>query len=154
MRKHFRVRNLLQVLIGVVFGYFTTFCNYLVSFLPTPEHIFIRIVMALISIVFVAFGIFLYMPADIMPLAGEGTMQAISSCTGIAFQKVKIAFDVSMVVVSLVTCLICIRSMGSIGVGTIISVVCVGVVLGWVTKLFGKKRDRLLYGAEASKKEA
>lgn len=110
--------------------------------------------MALISIVFVAFGIFLYMPADIMPLAGEGTMQAISSCTGIAFPKVKIAFDVSMVVVSLVTCLICIRSMGSIGVGTIISVVCVGVVLGWVTKLFGKKRDRLLYGAEASKKEA
>ena len=36
LRKNFKTVQWLQVLIGVVFGYFTTFCNYLVSFLPTP----------------------------------------------------------------------------------------------------------------------
>lgn len=43
---------------GIVFGYFTTFCNYMVSYLPTPHNLVIRIVMVLASTVFVAFGIF------------------------------------------------------------------------------------------------
>lgn len=79
LRKNFKPVQLLQVLIGVVFGYFTTFCNYLVSFLPTPENLGIRIVMVLASTVFVALGIFLYLPANLIPLAGEGCMQAVSS---------------------------------------------------------------------------
>ena len=38
LRKAFQMKNLLQVVVGVIFGYFTTFSNYLFSFLPTPEH--------------------------------------------------------------------------------------------------------------------
>ncbi len=41
------------------------FCNYMVTFLPTPENLGIRIIMVLASTVFVAFGIFLYLPADL-----------------------------------------------------------------------------------------
>ena len=58
LRKKFKLVQLLQILIGVVFGYFTTFCNYMVSYLPTPDNLAIRIVMVLASTVFVAFGIF------------------------------------------------------------------------------------------------
>ena len=105
LRKNFKPVQLLQVPVGVVFGYFTTFCNYMVSFLPTPENLAIRIFMVLLSTVFVAFGIFLYLPADLIPLAGEGCMQAVSSVTRIEFSKVKIGFDCTMVVVSAVTCL-------------------------------------------------
>ena len=32
LRRNFKPINLLQIAVGVVFGYFTTFCNYLVSF--------------------------------------------------------------------------------------------------------------------------
>lgn len=74
MRKDFEVKNLLQVVVGIVFGYFTTFCNWGVSFLPTPEMFMVRLFMMLLSTVFIAFGIFLYMPANIMPLAGEGAI--------------------------------------------------------------------------------
>ena len=55
LRKNFKPVQLLQVPVGVVFGYFTTFCNYMVSFLPTPENLAIRIFMVLLSTVFVAF---------------------------------------------------------------------------------------------------
>jgi uncharacterized membrane protein YczE len=65
-----------------------------------------------------------------MPLAGEGTMQAVSDVTGIIFSKVKIGFDVSMVIISLVTCLIALRSMGSVGLGTIIAAFLVGFIVG------------------------
>ena len=45
LRKNFKLISLLQIPVGVVFGYFTTFCNYLVSFFPTPDNIVIRIIM-------------------------------------------------------------------------------------------------------------
>jgi uncharacterized membrane protein YczE len=144
LRRGFKVKNLFQIAIGVVFGYFTTFCNYCASFLPTPENLAIRIAMMLISTVLVAFGIFLYVPADIMPLAGEGTMQAVSDKTKIEFPKVKMGFDITMVIVSLSACLIILHKLGSVGIGTIISAVLVGAILGVITKMFGARRDCVL----------
>lgn len=149
LRKNYKLKNLLQIIVGIIFGYFTTFCNWGVSFLPDPQNIFIRIGMLLISTLFIAFGIFLYLPPDIMPLAGEGAMQAVSDVSGIAFPKVKIGFDVSMVTVSLITCLIFIRSLGSVGIGTIIAAVLVGMELGYITKCFGELRDKWLKSNES-----
>lgn len=144
LRKNFKPVQWLQVLIGVVFGYFTTFCNYLVSFLPTPENLGIRIVMVLASTVFVALGIFLYLPANLIPLAGEGCMQAVSSVTHVEFSKVKIGFDCTMVLISAVTCLSLLHTLGSVGAGTIIAAVLVGTLVGILNRAFGKQRDKLL----------
>lgn len=37
LRKNFKLISLLQIPVGVVFGYFTTFCNYLASFFPDTD---------------------------------------------------------------------------------------------------------------------
>lgn len=147
LRKAFKMKNLLQVLVGIVFGYFTTFSNYLFSFMPTPDSIAVRLVMMLFSTILIAFGIFLYLPSDIVPLAGEGAMKAVSDKTNIVFNKVKIGFDITMVVISLCSCLLALGKLGSVGAGTIIAAVLVGAVLGVINRLFGKKRDLILQGA-------
>ena len=144
LRKNFKPVQLLQIPIGIVFGYFTTFCNYMVSFLPTPDNMLIRIIMLFASTVFIAFGIFLYLPADLIPLAGEGCMQAVSTVTHIEFSKVKISFDCSMVLVSALTCLAILHSLGSVGIGTIIAAVLVGTLVGLINRAFARQRDRLL----------
>ena len=144
LRKRFKPINLLQVVVGIVFGYFTTFCNYLATFLPSTDNIAMRIVLMLVSTVFIAVGIFFYLPANLIPLAGEGVMQAVSDVTHIEFAKVKIGFDCSMVIISVITCMICIHSLGSVGVGTVIAAFLVGFNLGRVNKAFGAKRDKLL----------
>ena len=144
LRGAFQIKSLLQVVVGVIFGYFTTFSNYLFSFLPTTDNLFIRLIMMLGSTVLIAVGIFFYLPADIMPLAGEGVMKAVADVTHIPFNKVKIAFDVTMVAISLISCLIVLRTLGSVGIGTVIAALLVGAILGVVTKFFGEKRDRLL----------
>lgn len=144
LRKRFKPINLLQVVVGIVFGYFTTFCNYLATFLPSTDNIAMRIVLMLVSTVFIAVGIFFYLPANLIPLAGEGVMQAVSDVTKIEFSKVKMGFDCSMVIISVITCLICIHSLGSVGAGTVISAFLVGFNLGRVNKAFGAKRDKLL----------
>lgn len=143
LRRSFLPKNLLQIVVGVLFGYFTTFSNYLFSFLPTPENLMIRLLMMLCSTALIAIGIFFYLPADIMPLAGEGAMKAISDTTGIVFNRVKIAFDVMMVTVSLISCLIVLHSPGSVGIGTIAAAILVGFLLGIINRNFGARRDAL-----------
>lgn len=145
LRKEFKAKNLLQVVVGVLFGYFTTFSNYLFTYLPTPNNIFIRLILMIVSTLFIAVGIFFYLPADIVPLAGEGAMKAMSDKTGVVFSRVKIGFDLTMVLISLISCLAALHRLGSVGVGTIIAAVLVGINLGIVTKLFGKQRDKLLH---------
>ncbi len=147
LRKDFQAKNLLQIIVGIVFGYFTTFSNYLFSFLPTPENLLIRLAMMLCSTVVIAFGIFLYLPADIIPLAGEGAMKAISDKTQVLFSKVKVCFDISMVAISLCACLLILHRLGSVGAGTVVAAVLVGSILGVINKLFGEQRDRVLQGA-------
>lgn len=144
LRRKYKPKNLLQLAVGVVFGLFTTFCNGLVMMIPMPDSLPFRIIMLAVSIVIVAIGIFLYVPADIMPLAGEGTMLAISQVTGFKFSNVKIGFDVSVSVISLVICLITVHHPGSVGIGTVVSAVLTGAALGVITRIFGEKRDRLL----------
>ena len=144
LRRAFQAKNLLQVVVGVIFGYFTTFCNYLMTFLPDPHNLLVRLGMMLISVFLIAFGIFLYVPSDIMPLAGEGAMLAISQVSGVAFSTVKIIFDCSMVAISLVTCLVMLHALGSVGVGTVAAAVLVGTALKGITKVLGKQRDAWL----------
>ena len=144
LRKAFKIKNLLQVIVGIMFGYFTTFSNYLFSFLPTSDNMIIRLALMIGSTFLIAIGIFFYLPADIVPLAGEGAMKAVSDTVHIKFNKVKIGFDISMVAISLASCLIVLKTFGSVGIGTVIAAVLVGSVLGIITKLFGRKRDMLL----------
>lgn len=148
LRRNFKPVNLLQVAVGIAFGYFTTFCNWCVSFLTEPDGIVLRVILLLLSVVCIALGIFLYMPPDIMALAGEGTIKAISDVSGMAFAKVKVLFDSSLVAISLAACLLCISSFGSVGVGTVIAAVLVGTVLGFFTKWLGARRDCWLFGKE------
>lgn len=67
LRKAFRMVNLLQVPVGILFGSFTTFSNHLMDFFPDPANVTVQVIMALVSTVFIAFGIFLYVPANFVP---------------------------------------------------------------------------------------
>ena len=144
LRKRFQIKNLLQILVGIVFGYFTTFCNTLFAFLPTPENLGIRLGMSVISAALIAFGIFLYLPANIMPQAGEGAMQAIADVSGLEFSKVKIAFDLTLVSISLILCLLNLHSLGSVGIGTVLAAILVGTFVGCYNRHFAEKRKQTL----------
>ena len=138
LRDKFGWDNFAQIFVGIIFGYFTSFSVALMSFIPDSTGILISLVYMAISIVVIAFGIFLYLPPNLIPLAGEGAMQAVSIVFEKPFAKVKVGFDVCMVVISAVTCLIFVHSLGSVGLGTIISAVLVGTTLNCIVKIYTK----------------
>ncbi len=144
LRRAFQAKNLLQVPVGVLFGAFTTFSVNLLAFIPTPTDVWAQIAMMLVSTVLIALGIFLYVPADFIPLAGEGAMLAIAQVAKKKFSTVKLVFDISMMVVSLVTCLLVLHGLGSVGIGTVIAAVLVGSELKVLNKAFGAARARVL----------
>ena len=148
LRKNFKIKNLLQVLVGIIFGYFTTFCNFLFRLLPDTDNLIIRVGMILVSAFLIAVGIFFYLPADIVPLAAEGLNKTISDQTGIAFNRIKIGFDVTVVAVSLIVSLIFLGNIGSVGLGTVIDAVLVGVILGFLNRHFHFIVEKLLAGTK------
>lgn len=147
LRRRFQWRQLFQVAVGVVFGYFTTFCNWLVTFLPNATNFGVQLLLSVLSIVCIAIGIFFYMPTNLIPLAGEGIMGVIADATQIAFSKVKMATDSTMVILSLITCLLLVHGLGSVGLGTILAAVLVGMTLNLIMHYFGQWR----YGVDATK---
>lgn len=153
LNKNFKFKNLLQIAAGIVFGYFTALCCSLVDGIRIESYS-IRLLMILLSAMLIALGIFFYLPADIVPLAAEGLNKAISDKSGVPFNRVKIVFDVIVVLISLVLSVSFLdirfegmwwlQGIGSVGIGTVIDAVLVGVILGFFNRHCKFIVDRLL----------
>lgn len=114
LRKDNKLINLLQIPIGILFGAFLTVGGKAMNFFPDPANFTLRFIIMLLSTVFVALGVFLYVPAGFIPLAPEGFLLAA------------------------------IHSLGSVGIGTIVAAVLVGTEVKLMTKYWGESRDKIL----------
>ncbi|MCI7290977.1 MAG: DUF6198 family protein [Methanobrevibacter woesei] len=136
LRRAFKPKHFLQVPVGILFGFFTTISVNLVNLLPDTSNIILIVIMVLVSTFLVALGLFFYVPTNIVPLSVEGITQAIAIVSNQPFTKVKVCFDVSVVVLSFVLCFIFTGVIGgSVGIGTIFSAIFVGITLKYINKL-------------------
>ena len=134
LRRDYRPIDLLQIPVGIVFGAFLTLCGDLMAPIPNPDSFPVQFLLMLASTVFVALGVFLYVPANFIPLAPEGFILAVSKATKKEFSVVKIVSDVSMIIISLAVCLIMIGALGSVGIGTVVAALLVGTEVKWMVK--------------------
>ena len=144
LRKKYRPIDLLQLPISVLFGLFLTASGKLLATMPAPESLPARLALMLVSTVVVAIGVFLYVSPGFLPLPPEGFVLAVARVTGKPFASIKVVFDVTMVAISMVTCLVMVHALGSVGIGTVVAAVLVGNEVKWLTRRFGAHRDRLL----------
>lgn len=136
LKKAFKPKHFLQVFVGILFGYFTSFSVYLTGLLPNPSNIFISIGLIILSVFLVALGLFFYVPTNIIPLSVEGITQAIAIVSNKPFPKIKVYFDITIVSSSFILCFIFLGIIGgSVGIGTIIAAIFVGITLKYIQKL-------------------
>ena len=139
LRSGFHKKRLLQLINCIVFSYFNTLALAVVSQIPFDGSVLMMAVFLIVSIFLIAFGIFVYMPANIAPLPGEGCVEAIAIVTGWRFSTVKILFDASVVLTALVMCWLWYASpFGAVNIGTIISAFMVGFTLRQITNLYAR----------------
>ena len=139
LRSGFHKKRLLQLINCIVFSYFNTLALAVVSQIPFDGSVLMMAVFLIVSIFLIAFGIFVYMPANIAPLPGEGCVEAIAIVTDWRFSTVKILFDASMVLTALIMCWLWYASpFGAVNIGTIISAFMVGFTLRQISNLYAR----------------
>ena len=137
LKSKFHKKRLFQFINCVLFGYFTDVALHIVSFIPFDASLWMCGLFLVINIFLTAFGIFVYMPANIAPLPGEGCVEAIAITTGWRFSSIKIAFDATMVIISLILCgLFYTNILGAVNIGTFISAFFVGFTLRQINNLY------------------
>lgn len=139
LRSKFHKKRLLQLINCVLFGYFTDVSLYLVSFIPFEHTIPYYVLYLALSIFLIAFGIFVYMPANIAPLPGEGCVEAIAIVIDWRFSTIKIGFDAAMVTIALIMCGLWYTNIfGAVYIGTVISAFMVGYTLRQINNLYAR----------------
>ena len=137
LRSKFHKKRWLQLINCILFGYFTDLSLYLLSFVPFDNTIPFYILFLAISIFLTALGIFIYMPANIAPLPGEGCVESVAIVTNWRFSTIKIGFDATMVIISLIMCGLWYTDIfGSVYIGTIISAFMVGFTLRQINNVY------------------
>lgn len=138
LKKRFNPKRLLQLINAFMFGYFTDLSLWILS--PMPDlPLDVNFTLLIVSMFLIAAGILIYMPANIAPLPGEGVVEAVSLAYDKRFSKVKVCFDTSMVVLSLIICgLFTSDIFGSVNVGTILAAIFIGIIIRYLTELYEK----------------
>lgn len=133
LRKDFQVIQLLQLAVAFIFGYFTDFTMFLLSFVH-PEHYLTQWMSAIISFALIGLGVFLEVKANVIMLAGEGMMLAISKVFHVEFGKVKISVDIVQVTLGVTISLIALHGLYGIREGSIAAAILVGSFVRFFNK--------------------
>lgn len=135
LRRNFRPKHFLQVFVGVLFGAFTSFSVSLMYFIPPADNILIALVLSLLSIFFIAMGLFFYVPTNIVPLSVEGVTQAIAIVTERPFSRIKVYFDICVVASALFLSYTFLGSLGSVGIGTVLGALFIVTTVKYIHKI-------------------
>ena len=150
LKKKFHPIQFLQIPLSFLFGLFTDFGMWIVSYIPI-ENYFPKILSVLIGIVILGFGISLSVVANVIMNSGEAFVKAISDTTHIEFGNVKIAFDVLCVVFSVLLSLVFFH-FNIVGTreGTIISAILTRTIVKFFLSRIKKPLDRILCSPQQS----
>lgn len=144
LRKNFQFIQLLQIPLSFLFGWFTDFGMWIVSYIPINSYA-MRLLMVVIGVVILGFGIALSVIADVILNSGEAFVKAISDTADKNFGNVKIAFDITCVVLAILLSLIFFHyKIVGTREGTIISALCTGMVVKAFTQRLSTPLNHLL----------
>lgn len=115
---------LLEIPFSIVFSFITDFYDGLIGFqgLPAVQTILLLAAAQIAN----SLGVYLTVRCQIAVSPVEGMVSAISDVFRLKFSKVKNGFDLSMILVTVVMCILLHCPIYGIGIGTVISAVAVG----------------------------
>ena len=144
LRKKFQPVQLMQIPLSFLFGYFTDFGMWLMSFFDTDTYA-VKMIFVIVGTVILGFGVALSVIANVVMNSGEAFVKAVSDVTHKDFGNLKIGFDVSCVVVSVVLSLIFFK-MKIVGTreGTIMAALTTGILVKLFSKLIRKPLEKVL----------
>src|SRR5690625_1249698 len=139
LRSDFDKKQLIQLPISFLFGYFTDIClKFLTNF--KIDSYTKALIYLFIGVFFLALGVSITVIADIFLNSGEAFVKAISDKFNKNFGRVKVIFDISCVVISVILSLLFFKNILGTREGTLIAAVLTGFL---VNIIVGKIKNPL-----------
>lgn len=115
---------LLEIPFSIVFSFITDFYDGMIGFqgLPAVQTILLLAAAQIAN----SLGVYLTVRCQIAVSPVEGMVSAISDVFELKFSKVKNGFDLSMILITVIMCILLHCPVYGIGIGTVISAVAVG----------------------------
>lgn len=136
LRKNFKIENILQIPISIVFGYFIDLTMYM-FFWVNPQNYFVKMIALLAGCLVLGFGVYLEVVADVVMLPGESFVRAIVQTWNTNFGTTKIIFDSSMTIIAGFLSFVFSGKLNGVREGTIIA----ALLVGFIARLLAKKLE-------------
>lgn len=144
LRKNFKLIQLLQIPLSLLFGWFTDIGMLIAGLVPVNSYP-MQLVMVISGVAILGFGVALAVIANVIMNSGEAFVKALADVIRKDFSNVKIAFDVSWVLLSvIISLLLCGGKIIGTREGTLIAAVCTGLFVKLFTRLLRKPLEKLL----------
>lgn len=133
LKDEFKPFQWLQILVNVAFSAFIDVGMALLSWF-VPTSIIEQGIALLLGCAVLGFGVSIEVAPNVLLVPGEGAVRAISLFTHKRFGSCKVAFDSTLAGIALVLSLIFFGYLNGIGLGTLVSAVCVGNVVNFCNR--------------------
>lgn len=135
LRRDCNVADLaMQLVISVLFGYFTDFAVFVMGDYAVSSYV-TRVASLLVGCVIVALGAYVEVNARASMVPGDAFIHTLSKVTKKEFGKIRVVSDLSMGIIAGLLCVIFLRELAGVREGTIIS----ALIVGNMVRIFSKK---------------
>lgn len=142
LRSQYDWFQLFQLPAAVIFGLFIDIAEKVISQINCSVY-WGQWLLCFVGIFLVALGISMEVTADLVTTAGEGIVLAVCKVTHVKFGNLKTAFDITLVVISILLGLLFLGKLSGVREGTIAASVLVGQVTKQTNKLMKKAENKL-----------
>lgn len=137
LRRNYELIQLMQLPVALFFGVMTDVALIVIAGINPVSYIQ-QCAYCALGIVLVGFGVAVEVTADVVMLAAEGLITAITKVFPIKFTRMKVTFDVTLVVTATILSFVFIGSLNGVREGTIAAALLVGPVARVFTSIFEK----------------
>lgn len=137
LRKQFEWFQLLQIPAVIVFGMMIDAGSFVIQGISYDTY-FQQWVLCIIGILLVSLGVSIEVMAKLVTTPGEGLVLSVCKVLPVKFANMKVALDVTLVCLSILTSLLFLGHLEGVREGTLAAAVCVGLF----TKQFRKPVSR------------
>ena len=141
--KNFKPIQLLQLPLSLLFGAFTDI-GMKIAALITVDSYLIQLSYVLIGVMLLSVGITLSVIADVIMNSAEAFVKALSDTSKKNFGDIKVGFDITYVLLSVILSLILFGRIEGTREGTLIAAVGTGFIVKFLKNIFTRPLNRFL----------
>lgn len=134
LRRRFRLFQLAQFPIALIFGALIDLAVYLTAWAQT-DHYLLQWVVTIIGAIVLGIGVYIHIQPKLLYLPGEGLVMALTQVIPVRFGTMKQIFDWTLVIISVILSLILLQRLEGVREGTVFAAFAVGGVVKTIENL-------------------